>query len=46
MATEPVTPAGSTFGLKCCCLNAVMNDDTLGTSTAPISISGGVSDAA
>jgi hypothetical protein len=45
MATEPVTPAGSTFGLKCCCLNAVMND-TLGTSTAPISISGGVSDAA
>ena len=45
MATEPVTPAGSTFGLKCCGLNAVMNDDTLGTSTAPISISG-VSDAA
>jgi hypothetical protein len=41
MATEPVTPAGSTFGLKYCCLNAVMNDDTLGTSTAPISISGG-----
>ena len=38
MATEPVTPAGSTFGLKCCCLNAVMIDDTLGTSTAPISI--------
>ena len=45
MATEPVTPAGSTFGLKCCGLNAVMNDDTLGMSTAPISISG-VSDAA
>jgi hypothetical protein len=39
-----IEPAGSSFGLKCCCLNAFMSD-TLGTSTAPISISRGFSHA-
>jgi hypothetical protein len=45
MATEPVAPAGSTFGLTCRCLNAFMSDDPAGASTAPITTSCGFSDA-
>jgi len=34
-ANTPVTPAGSTFGLKCCCWKACINADTVGTSVDP-----------